>query len=732
MSIPTPTEHRVAPRFSIIVPTYKRRKSLELLVDSLLKLAYPADQFEIIIVDDGSTDDTGRYLHGLSGKATTISIQNSGPAVARNKGANIARGEFLVFIDDDCVVPDTWLLQLDHALKSGRIDALGGNVRNMLKKNLFAVAYDETHQFFVNELNRVDQNAPFLTTNNFTCRSVVFNEHGGFDERFHVGGEDREIVSRLIAAGHAVLYEPSLVVDHFHDFDFKRFVQQYYRFGKGAYLLYTITAREREHEIRGLSFSEYLRFFCSVGRGRSVWTRVAIVFLTLLAQFSTALGYAATSWEGLEDIPGEKKRIHAANKLGIQGRVRELVTYLLGTILSSALGFLAFFMLGRSLSVTEFGVFTFAFSLSTLIHTVAATGLVSAITRQTVELLKDGDAASRSTMLKSAGLLFGVVIVVQVLALAALWDPLFSGLSIAGENRFLSILILGTTGAAAFDFLSASYQIGFKLLALALLRFAVSFLRIILLWVILASGMREPVYLYAAFFAPNWIGALVAFFEYARIGTGKGKLSADVMSKVARYAGWQTLSSATIIFLQHAGSLVLASTAGENEVGLYGLGLTFSFIYGVVGVAIGSYFFPIVSRLRSDDDVREFIRRTQRIGTPIIIACIVSLGAAVPLFMHIFGPEKGGAVPVFVVLSLAAILGIRTVGFMSLFHYFLKPKAISYSQLLSITVFGAFALLLVEVGALGMALAYLASRVTLYLTLMFLIRSEFSARGISR
>lgn len=159
--------------------------------------------------------------------------------------------------------------------------------------------------------------------------------------------------------------------------------------------------------------------------------------------------------------------------------------------------------------------------------------------------------------------------------------------------------------------------------------------------------------------------------------------------------------------------------------------MTFSFMYGVIGAALSSYYVPIGARLRSHDDVREFLRRTNRINLPVMIIGVVSLFVSTPLFGFIFGASKQGAVPVFVLLSLAAITGIGSVAFHALFHYFLKPRSITYAQALGVAAFSLTAVVLVDYGAVGMASAYLASRITLLVVLQLLIRNEFKQRGIA-
>ena len=92
------------PRVSIILPTYNRRERLARVFSGLDRQTTPSDRFEVVVVDDGSTDDTRAWLD--KNRARSYAVQpvhqeNGGPARARNSGVDVARGEVLLFIDDD-------------------------------------------------------------------------------------------------------------------------------------------------------------------------------------------------------------------------------------------------------------------------------------------------------------------------------------------------------------------------------------------------------------------------------------------------------------------------------------------------------------------------------------------------------------------------------------------------------------------------------------------------------
>src|SRR4051812_32873595 len=91
------------PRVSVVVPTFNRRESLQRLLVALAGQTHPVDDFEVVVVDDGSTDGTGELLQRLEPPYALQALRqsNGGPALARNRGVARARGELIVFLDDD-------------------------------------------------------------------------------------------------------------------------------------------------------------------------------------------------------------------------------------------------------------------------------------------------------------------------------------------------------------------------------------------------------------------------------------------------------------------------------------------------------------------------------------------------------------------------------------------------------------------------------------------------------
>jgi glycosyltransferase involved in cell wall biosynthesis len=130
------------PFFSIIIPTRDRPSQLAACLESLTKLDYPRDRFEVIVVDDGSHASVEQVTAGFRDrlKLTSLAQPPAGPAAARNTGAARARGQFLAFTDDDCAPAADWLQKLAARFSATPDHLVGGRVINALADNPYAAA----------------------------------------------------------------------------------------------------------------------------------------------------------------------------------------------------------------------------------------------------------------------------------------------------------------------------------------------------------------------------------------------------------------------------------------------------------------------------------------------------------------------------------------------------------------------------------------------------------------
>ncbi|HBE20937.1 MAG TPA: hypothetical protein DEG17_06730 [Cyanobacteria bacterium UBA11149] len=115
---------------SVIVPAYNAAKFLEKAIQSILKQAY--EPLEIIVVDDGSTDATSHVVKRLDNSIRYIYQENAGPAIARNTGLKLAKGEIIAFLDADDLWPENKLdLQLEYLEKNPAMEIITGRIQVM-------------------------------------------------------------------------------------------------------------------------------------------------------------------------------------------------------------------------------------------------------------------------------------------------------------------------------------------------------------------------------------------------------------------------------------------------------------------------------------------------------------------------------------------------------------------------------------------------------------------------
>lgn len=229
--------------FSVVVATYNRSALLTGVVGAIVGQTLPRERYEVIVVDDGSTDGTealGAELaerHGLR----YLRQDNQGAAAARNRGIREASGDVVAFTDDDCLVPPDWLARLaDGYARHPEVVGVGGRlVAEASALRASAVArYEERvgrEVFGAGEEEALGGfECPAGGTNNMSYRRATLLEVDGFDEGFppRVWGEDADLKRRITDAGGRLLYVPVTVV-HLRDYALRPFLRQCVERGRG-------------------------------------------------------------------------------------------------------------------------------------------------------------------------------------------------------------------------------------------------------------------------------------------------------------------------------------------------------------------------------------------------------------------------------------------------------------------------------------------------------------------
>ena len=306
------------PEYSIIIPTYQRREQLSRCLAAIEALDFPHDRFEVIVVDDGSPSPPGDLISALNPSldAGLLRVRHGGPATARNTGAKKARGQYLVFTDDDCAPQRGWLAAIDRRMRASSTPrAVGGRTVNVLANDIYATASQGIVDFLYEYYG--DHPAPwrFFTSNNLAIPRDDFMAIGGFDEGFALAAaEDRDLCERWRAAGFDLEYAPDAVVDHAHRLSFVRFNRQHFAYGRGAFDLHRSRARRGQRALR----LEPLRFYWGLityplRRSRGL-RAVLLACLHLWSQVAYAAGYFVERIKrGWTVQPAERRRLTHAD-----------------------------------------------------------------------------------------------------------------------------------------------------------------------------------------------------------------------------------------------------------------------------------------------------------------------------------------------------------------------------------------------------------------------------------
>ncbi len=219
-------------RVSIIIPMYNASKTIIENLKSLEKQTYK--NFEVIIVDDGSTDDSISKIKNFRDKSKlTIPIakqKNMGPASARNKGAKHANGDILLFTDADCILPNNWVKEMIDPIdeQNNIIGAhCGYEIKN--KKSLIARYIDyETKKRHSNIRGKITDS---VGTYSFSIKKETFKEMDGFDTSYKTAsGEDFDFSYKLSNNNYKIYFTGKTFAYHFHPESFLKYLkQQFYR-----------------------------------------------------------------------------------------------------------------------------------------------------------------------------------------------------------------------------------------------------------------------------------------------------------------------------------------------------------------------------------------------------------------------------------------------------------------------------------------------------------------------
>lgn len=286
--------------FSIVVATRNRPEQLAQLLRSLGALDYPADRFEVIVVDDGSDLPLDAAVGAAPAqlRLTTIRRKHAGPAVGRNTGAAAAKGRWLAFVDDDCEPHQDWLTALARRHEAAGGVIVGGRTVNGLPTNPYSASSQFIADIVYAYYNGDGRDARFFATNNMSVPREEFLSLGGFDESYEFACEDRDFCARWKEAGRSMVYEPTALVKHSHPLHMRSYCRQHFSYGQGA------VAFHRKVEARGAGhlrdhFGFHARmpsWFARAWQRHPAGMAVRVWFLLIVWQVVNATGYFQQRW----------------------------------------------------------------------------------------------------------------------------------------------------------------------------------------------------------------------------------------------------------------------------------------------------------------------------------------------------------------------------------------------------------------------------------------------------
>jgi len=223
-----------SPHVSVVVPAYNAVETLPACLEALAHQNYPCAGYEVIVVDDGSTDGTAAIARECG--VQVMSQPNAGPASARNRGAGIARGEFLLFTDSDCAPVPGWIAALIAPFAEPSVAGAKGAYltrQSAIVPRFTQLEYQERYDRMAGR-DSID----FVDTYSAAYRRDVFLVNGGFDTAFPTASvEDQELSFRLAEKGYRLVFVPGAQVYHRHNLTLNAYVRRKFLIGYWKALL---------------------------------------------------------------------------------------------------------------------------------------------------------------------------------------------------------------------------------------------------------------------------------------------------------------------------------------------------------------------------------------------------------------------------------------------------------------------------------------------------------------
>ena len=219
-------------RFSVVVPVHNNAADLKNCIESLKALDYPPEHYEIIVVDNNSTDNTAAIATSL-GVTCIGEKQFQSSYAARNAGIKAATGEFIAFTDSDCIADKGWLKAIEGASGDQSAGCLAGEILSVTPTTMV--------ERFSEKIGLLRQKGPlsgwhfkpYAQTANAVYRKAVFDKIGLFDPTTRSGGDAMIAWRMLDKTSYTIRFVPEAIVYHHHRTSLPDLYAQFRRYGGG-------------------------------------------------------------------------------------------------------------------------------------------------------------------------------------------------------------------------------------------------------------------------------------------------------------------------------------------------------------------------------------------------------------------------------------------------------------------------------------------------------------------